>query len=390
MKPANHSTRQYCYNCFKPEVVCICHSIIPVHNQTRIQILQHPLERHHPIGTARFAVLGLTNATLKTVYADLKGSLATDLTINGKTGLLFPSAEATALDAITSDDRPETLIVLDGTWYNAAKLYRENPWLGDLPHYKLSPRSPSRYRIRMEPSRDSISTLEAIVEALHILEPQTDCQPLITAFDRMIDRQIAFMDSGMGHPRKKRPRKRRAHTIPRALIDHFSNTVVVYTENIRLSDGSRTTASVCAQRLGDGRTFEAFIHLPREHAHRIEELRPSGILELHAGRARSADAVVAEWNRFIRPEDILCSWNKGALQSLFQIPGMSRQSYLFLKAAYGNMVKEKFGPLEEVIQTLKIQPEAGHFQGRASERMANAVAIATWLHEAGTVADSRI
>ena len=384
--------RKYCYRCFKPAVVCICNTIAPVKNRTHIRILQHPLERHHPIGTARFAELGLENVDLKTVYASLSGSLVTESNCPPGTGLLFPADDAMDLASVTAENRPVALIVLDGTWYNAKKLYKENPWLHTLPHYRLNPSSPSRYRIRLEPTSDSISTLEAIVAALNILEPQTDTTSLLTAFDAMIDRQIAFMASGDGTPRRKRPRHRQKRCIPVHLTRNFDNVVVVYGENIRLDSNAdtptgshrRIPVSLCALRLGDGETFERFVTLPSHLSHRLEELTPSGILGRHTKEAISTAALLNDWQQFLRADDVLCSWNKGTLQSIFQIPGFPRAPYFFLKAAYGNTVKEKFGTLEEVIAQLAITPPRSPFSGRAGTRISNAIAMAEYLHAIGT------
>ncbi|MBN2526364.1 MAG: DTW domain-containing protein [Deltaproteobacteria bacterium] len=383
MSVSEDSFRDFCYRCFKPKQTCICSLISPVNNQTRIRILQHPLERHHPIGTARFATLGLKNVELNTVYGDSNGSLETQPESGPNTGLLFPSEDAVALETVSGTERPDTLIVLDGTWYNAGKLYRENPWLKKVPHYKLTPAAPSRYRIRMEPSMDSISTLEAIVEALRILEPETDCTSLLRAFDTMIDRQIRYMQNSDGTQRRKRPRRRLKRCIPGVLIDNFENLVVVYGENIRTEDGQRWPASICALRMGDGATMEQFIQLPAHLAHHMTELSFGGIQDIHRQRAVSLTDFVRIWKNFRQADDVLCAWNKGTLQSFFRMPEFPKAPFLILKAAYGNIVKEKFGMLEEVMTEHALTPEPCHFGGRAMTRMGNAMAMARYLHEQG-------
>jgi len=89
------------------------------------------------------------------------------------TALLYPSAGARELTALAPDEHPRALIVLDGTWSQAGKLYRANPWLGALPHYVLAPAAPTRYRIRLAPRPSYLSTIEAIVAALGVLELET-------------------------------------------------------------------------------------------------------------------------------------------------------------------------------------------------------------------------
>ena len=79
-------------------------------------------------------------------------------------------------------------------WAHAHSLYRDNAWLRDLPHYELTPTEPSRYRLRREPEFQCISTLESIIGALAIIEPETEgLSDLLGVFDSMIDDQIRYM-----------------------------------------------------------------------------------------------------------------------------------------------------------------------------------------------------
>lgn len=381
-------------------MVCICNTVQPINNKTLIHILQHPSERNHPIGTVRFAMLGLKQVKLDITYPGWDGSL--DLSSNASVaniqnaGLLYPSKNAMDLTTLSPEKKPETLIVLDGTWFMANKLYKENPWLQEIPHYTFTPAAPSRYRIRQEPSDHCISTVEAIVEALRLLEPQTDCSPLLRAFDAMIDRQVAFIESKEGAIRKKRPRRREQRSIPAALSRHFENVVVVYGENIRMEDHRRIMISFCAKRMGDGETFEQFVQVPPDVAGGVkshglsgdcrpplsilDELEPSGILAHHKRHGVSTADFKIAWEKYLRPTDILCAWNKGTLKSLFHTAGHPENNYLFLKAAYGNTVKEKFGTLEDVIQTNQLHPTPTRFLGRAQTRMSNAIAVAHYLN----------
>jgi len=70
--------------------------------------------------------------------------------------------------------RLDGVIVLDGTWSQAKTLWWRNAWLLKLPRIVLTPREPSMYgRLRKEPRRDYVSTLEAIADVLPALgEPE--------------------------------------------------------------------------------------------------------------------------------------------------------------------------------------------------------------------------
>ena len=58
-------------------------------------------------------------------------------------------------------------MVLDGTWSKAKTLWWRNPWLTKLNRMTLKPKKPSIYgRLRAEPSREYVSTLESVAAAL--------------------------------------------------------------------------------------------------------------------------------------------------------------------------------------------------------------------------------
>lgn len=166
--------------------MCLCGHIRPVTTRTRITVLQHPRERFHPFGTVRFVRLALENAAVVVAY----GGQCPPLPLAPRTGLLYPHAHALALEALPADQRPSGLVVIDGTWAHAHTLYRDTPWLAELPHYQVQA-APSRYRIRRQPGAHCLSTIEAVAAALAILEPANDAVPrLLDGFDRMVETQL--------------------------------------------------------------------------------------------------------------------------------------------------------------------------------------------------------
>jgi DTW domain-containing protein YfiP len=186
------SRRGRCYRCLRPERLCHCADLPTVPTRTRIVVLQHPHERTHPFGTARLVRLMLPNSEVHVPWSGFTGTLEQRLPLPADAAVLYPTPDAPLLDDLPRDRLPSTLVAIDGTWAHAKRLYRENGWLRDLPHVRLQPAQPSRYRIRREPRADYVSTLEAIVEALRVLEPEhARLDELLAAFDRMIDRQIA-------------------------------------------------------------------------------------------------------------------------------------------------------------------------------------------------------
>lgn len=187
-------SRPRCSRCKRPESHCLCALIPDLPSRTEILVLQHPDEVDHALNTANLAVLGLRNATLQ--VGEVFEELPLWLTQPGfRTCLLFPGDDALPLDGLLAetDDRPLRLVVPDGTWRKARKLLHLNPALAALPRVTLANVPPSRYRLRKAPMEGSLSTLEAIVAALNVLEAPADYQALLKPFDALIEGQIAAM-----------------------------------------------------------------------------------------------------------------------------------------------------------------------------------------------------
>src|SRR6202007_373558 len=75
----------------------------------------------------------------------------------------------------------EGVVLLDGTWSQAKTLWWRNPWLLKLHRIVLNPPRPARLgRLRREPRREALSTLEAAALVLRHSEaaPDADGAPL--------------------------------------------------------------------------------------------------------------------------------------------------------------------------------------------------------------------
>lgn len=185
-------SRAHCPRCLRPVTHCLCPLIPSLDSRTRVLLLQHPSEVNHALNTARLAALGLNNAQL--VVGEVFEDLPALLNLPGyQASLLFPGENAQPLQAGTGTDKPVLLVVPDGTWRKARKLLHLNPLLAALPRVTLAPGAVSRYRLRKAPGPGALSTVEAIVQALQVLEAPTSFEPLLRPFEALIEGQIAAM-----------------------------------------------------------------------------------------------------------------------------------------------------------------------------------------------------
>lgn len=194
------SKRERCAQCQRPRSHCYCQRLVKVDNPWPVRILQHPQEAKHALGTARIAALCLKRCELEVAATPTDGSLTSPTPI-----LVYPGPESLPLDALIGlPIRP--LLFLDATWRKSRRMVLETPALAALPQYCLPAPPASRYRIRRAPSPHALSTLEAIVHSLTLLEGVREkYEPLLQILDSLIDEQIVQMGPEVyGHNYKQK------------------------------------------------------------------------------------------------------------------------------------------------------------------------------------------
>lgn len=374
--------------------MCLCARIPRVDNRTDVLVLQHPRERLHPIGTARFARLGLQCSRVEVAWNAGVREEHTPSWVAPGAALLYPAADARELSELAAHERPRQLIVLDGTWRTAASLYRDKTWLRGLPHVRLSPSAPSRYRLRLQPVREYVSTIEAIVEALRVLEPElAGLDALLGAFDSMIDEQLEHVLRRAG-PRRARVRRPEAlRRLPEAITAAFERIVLVHVESVPVANGvpgalerrgksARALVQVTARALASGAEQQWHVlPAPRE----LPSAAMLAYMQLGAddfAHAIELPELCARWDAFLHAapaEPIVAAWNQSSLE-LLASAGASVPARLVLKSAYRGRCGRDHARLEDVIAAEGLQPAPNALRGRGATTIARAAAVAEHLH----------
>lgn len=206
------SKRKKCPVCDKALPACICQHITVIDSAIELIILQHPSEVKNAIGTARILNLSLPQCQLIVGENFTENTQLNDM-FNDPTRqcfLLYPSD-----DSITAEDLAKkancrvenesldvnikrTFILLDGTWRKAFKMYQSSSNLQSIPAVRLNVQQQSQYTIRQTSIEGGLSTVEAGFLLLSTLDQDTEkYQPLMSAFEYMINFQIAQMPAGL-------------------------------------------------------------------------------------------------------------------------------------------------------------------------------------------------
>jgi len=221
-----------CPRCGKPETLCVCQDIQPIDNKIALLILQHPQEQDKALGTARLTALHFKNAVFKTGLSWPSLTKALGRTADPKRwatlylGSVDPALAAPCYPVVALDAKGNLLpvqetaladidgvIVLDGTWSQAKTLWWRNAWLLKSKRVVLAPSRPSLYgKLRREPRREGLSTLESVAMLLSHLERRPEIETALHAtFGKLLDKYREHPPVTAALPGAKAGPRRRFH-----------------------------------------------------------------------------------------------------------------------------------------------------------------------------------
>ncbi len=190
-----------CPRCGKPMPLCVCDSVTPVKSRMSLVILQHPQEQDRLLGTARLTALHFEKAVLKIGLSWPSLSKILGRTVDPARWAVLYLGSSKVADLDTDQDivvldrkgQPEDhqrgilreiegVVLLDGTWSQAKALWWRNAWMLKCRRVILGPSRPSLYgKLRREPRRDGLSTIEAAGMLISRLEQRPDIESALLA-----------------------------------------------------------------------------------------------------------------------------------------------------------------------------------------------------------------
>jgi DTW domain-containing protein len=164
-------------------------TIGPADNRVFVLVLQHPQERREALSTAPLIMANLRQAKIAVGLSWPGLSRLTGEAAEPRRWAVLhlgsaraPSAERRGLMVVDRHGEPvadagailaglKGIVLLDGTWSQAKTLWWRNPWLLRLHRIVLDPPRPARLgRLRREPRREALSTVEAAAMVLRHIE----------------------------------------------------------------------------------------------------------------------------------------------------------------------------------------------------------------------------
>jgi len=145
---------------------------VTVESRIRFLILQHPQEARNPLNTATLVAASLRNCRHRVGLSWRSLSVAVgEKAVSRQWAVLFLGTRKDSAPRAPFSSSIDGVVILDGTWKQSKTLWWRNPWLLKLNRIVLEPSHSSLYgKVRRQPRKQCLSTIEAAAECLSMLE----------------------------------------------------------------------------------------------------------------------------------------------------------------------------------------------------------------------------
>jgi DTW domain-containing protein len=190
-----------CETCGASATACLCDAVPRIELKTRICLIIHHRELSRRSNTGLLAVRALLNSEVRVRGEDREALDLQDLLTNQYRSFLFyPSSDAVELNQglVMQDTTPIQLLVPDGTWRQARKIHSRHKELRDLPRVKISTPDNSIFQLRAQSKPERMATLQAIAEALGVIEGDGIRAHLIKLYQTKVERTLKARGISVG------------------------------------------------------------------------------------------------------------------------------------------------------------------------------------------------
>lgn len=154
-----------CPRCCLPPRWCVCDAIPTVATRIQVHVLIHRLEQHKPSSTGRLIARTVEGARCHVYQRENRFFPGTTMSpaallADRETWILHPQGEPIPVSCF-ADRLPPQIVLLDGTWRQAAEMQRAVDGLGRC--VRLPEPGPGRYWLREHDAPAHVSTAEALL-----------------------------------------------------------------------------------------------------------------------------------------------------------------------------------------------------------------------------------
>lgn len=155
----------------------------------KIFLLTHARELHRATNTGALAIANSNSIVKRILWERVNPNKdLTRLIANNEAILLYSKGELssdvavvmpsslTSIEPLASALLPrpvkieeyENIIIIDGTWQEAKKIFNQSPYLKNAPQFTLEATNDSLYKLRANQPKGGLCTIECIIEVLKL------------------------------------------------------------------------------------------------------------------------------------------------------------------------------------------------------------------------------
>lgn len=194
--------REKCYECYRPKKSCMCQYIQKIETNTRFIIIMHPKEfKKTKNNTGRFTHLSLPNSKIY-IGIDFNQHDEINALLNDENNncfVLYPDKNSIKLNhqSIQKESKNNIIFIIDSTWPCSNKILAVSKNLSSLPKVSFEHNKASAYKIKTQPNKYCLSTIESTLCILELLNhhkietiSQNALDNFLQPFEKMVDYQI--------------------------------------------------------------------------------------------------------------------------------------------------------------------------------------------------------
>jgi DTW domain-containing protein YfiP len=182
-----------CPACRLPGWLCVCAHAPRVATRASLLLVVHIQDLGRTSNTARLLTLAIRNATLLChgVFP-APADVGSHVPAGATPVVLFPGHGAQPLtpEFVAALPSQPALVVPDGNWRQASRMVKRLPLLAGAVKASLPTRAFAGLALRRNLAKHHMSTYEAVVQALGVLEGEAVAGPLLDFYRRATDRML--------------------------------------------------------------------------------------------------------------------------------------------------------------------------------------------------------